>query len=187
MQLRLIVGLGNPGKEYSNTRHNAGFWFVDALAREQKTTFTPSAKFFGDIAKFNYDGNEIILLKPQTYMNLSGKSVQIIAAFYKILPSQILVELDFDVDVVKLKHGGGAGGHNGLKSLDAHIGNSYWRLRIGIDHPGDRNKVVDYVLKRPGMDERIQIEQGIERALKVMPLLFEGHTSQALKLLHTAA
>lgn len=185
---KLIVGLGNPGREYSNTRHNAGFWFVDKLATKYKTTFTLENKFSAELARFKYKDEDIFLLKPQTYMNLSGKSVQSLASFYRIEPAQILVvhdELDFTPSIVKLKQGGGNGGHNGLKDIDRVIGKNYWRLRIGIGHPGDSSKVVGYVLKNPPTDELIEISLGIDKALSIFEMLLDGKISEATKKLHT--
>ena len=186
--IRLIVGLGNPGSAYSNTRHNAGFWFVDELASKYKANLANESKFFGVLGKFNYQNRDIYLLKPQTYMNLSGKSVLALASFYKILPSEIMVahdELDFAPGVAKLKLGGGNGGHNGLKDIDSVIGKEYLRLRLGIGHPGDRNKVADYVLKKPLLDEKISIDNSIDKALSVSDLLLSGDINTATKLLHS--
>jgi PTH1 family peptidyl-tRNA hydrolase len=189
--IKLIVGLGNPEDEYKKTRHNAGFWAVDVIANKYKTHFNKSAKFFGEVAAIKANASsDIFLLKPQTYMNLSGKAVLAMASFYKIPPEQILVihdELDFEVGVVKLKQGGGNGGHNGLKDIDRVIGRNYWRLRIGIDHPGDKNKVVSYVLKAPSMDDRISIDNAIDRAVGVLDKLVKGEYNDAMKLLHTTS
>ncbi|HMT03864.1 MAG TPA: aminoacyl-tRNA hydrolase, partial [Burkholderiales bacterium] len=148
-KIRLIVGLGNLGSEYAETRHNAGFWFIDAISKKYGLKLQLEKKFFGLIGKI---GNDILLLEPQTFMNISGKSVLAVASFYRILPHQILVvhdELDFEPGIIKLKQGGGDGGHNGLRDIDKVIGKDYWRLRLGIGHPGDKNKVADYVLKKP--------------------------------------
>lgn len=189
-KIKLIVGLGNPGAEYDDTRHNAGFWFVDNLAHKYKVKFTPESKFFGMVARFKHNGEDVFLLKPQTFMNLSGKSVVALALFYKILPSQILVahdELDFEPGVVKLKQGGGHGGHNGLKDVDRVIGKDYWRLRVGIGHPGDKNKVVGYVLKSPSQDVRIDIENSLDKASSILELLLNGEYEKALKNLHTSS
>ena len=189
MSLRLIVGLGNPGPDYSNTRHNAGYWFVDELANKYNINLANESKFFAVSGKFNFKNRDIYLLKPQTYMNLSGKSVLAIANFYKILPNEILVvhdELDFKPGMARLKQGGGNGGHNGLKDIDNVIGKDYLRLRLGIGHPGDRHKVVDYVLKKPLLDEKIAIVNSIDKALGVINLLLLGDISTALKLLHSS-
>ncbi len=186
--IRLIVGLGNPGSDYSNTRHNAGFWFVDELANRYKANLANESKFFGVLGKFSFKSGDVYLLKPQTYMNLSGKSVLAVANFYKILPSEIMVthdELDFAPGIARFKLGGGNGGHNGLKNIDNVIGKEYLRLRLGIGHPGDRNKVADYVLKKPLLDEKISIDNSIDKALGVSDLLFSGEISAATKLLHS--
>lgn len=188
MSIKLIVGLGNPGYEYTETRHNAGFWFVDSVAAKYKVSFQSEAKYYGEVAKFKHNGEDVFLLKPQTFMNLSGKSVVALALFYKILPSQILVahdELDFNPNVVKLKYGGGNGGHNGLKDIDRVIGKDYWRLRIGIGHPGDRDKVVGYVLKKPIVDERIEIDRSIDKSISSLDLILAGDFNNAMKKLHT--
>jgi peptidyl-tRNA hydrolase, PTH1 family len=186
--IKLIVGLGNPGREYDNTRHNAGFWFVDLVAKKYNVNLNLEGKFFGYVGKFKYNGEDIYLLKPQTFMNLSGKSILGLANFYKILPNQILVahdELDFEPGVARLKLGGGAAGHNGLKDTCRVLGNDYWRLRIGIGHPGDRNKVVDFVLKKPTLDERIEIDRSLDKALSILEQFLSGEHNLALKQLHT--
>ena len=186
--IKLIVGLGNPGNEYKNTRHNAGFWAVDTIATKYKANFSASAKFFGDVACVELNKIDIFLLKPQTFMNLSGKSVLAMASFYKIAPEQILVihdELDFAVGTIKLKQGGGNGGHNGLKDIDRVIGKNYWRLRVGIDHPGDKHKVASYVLKSPSVDDKISIDNSIDRGISVLGSLIDGEYNNAMKLLHT--
>ena len=186
--IRLIVGLGNPGREYRDTRHNAGFWLVDELAKQAACNFTMEGKYFAEVAKFRYADADVFLLKPQTFMNLSGKAVQALANFYKILPEEILVahdELDFNPGIAKLKQGGGNGGHNGLKDIDRVIGKNYWRLRIGIGHPGDASKVVGYVLNKPLLDERIEIDRNIDKALSVYRDLLAGDFATAQKILHT--
>lgn len=186
--IKLIIGLGNPGREYEDTRHNAGFWFVDELSRKLGANFNLESKYFGFVAKTKIAGNDIWLLKPQTYMNLSGKSVQSLASFYKILPEEILVahdELDFKPGTTKLKQGGGNGGHNGLKDIDRVIGKNYWRLRIGIGHPGDAAKVASFVLNRPTVDERVEIDRNIDKALLISTELLSGDFANAQKTLHT--
>lgn len=186
--IKLIVGLGNPGQEYQDTRHNAGFWFVDALARKLNLSFVLEGKYFAYVARGKINGIDLWLLKPQTYMNLSGKSVQTLATFFKIKPEEILVvhdELDFKPGTTKLKQGGGNGGHNGLKDIDRVIGKNYWRLRIGIGHPGDASKVAGFVLNRPMMDEQIEIERNIDKALTVSEQLIAGDFASAQKILHT--
>ena len=189
--IRLIVGLGNPSSEYVNTRHNAGAWLVDAIAHKYKLTLMNESKFFGKISKFKFADNDVFLLEPQTFMNLSGKSLLAVASFYKILPQQILVahdELDFIAGVIKLKDGGGNGGHNGLRDIDRVIGKNYWRLRIGIGHPGDKNKVADYVLKKPSIDDLIDINNAIDKAVSILDLILSSSAtdlSTAMKKLHT--
>lgn len=171
--LRLIVGLGNPGTEYTETRHNAGFWFCERLAREIGVTLSREARFHGLAGNSRPDN--LWLLQPQTFMNRSGQSVGALMRFYRIEPAQMLVvhdELDLPPGQMRLKFGGGLGGHNGLKDISAHLGTQdYWRLRIGIGHPGDRNKVVDYVLKPPRKEEAGEIDAAIDRALLTWPLL----------------
>lgn len=186
--INLIVGLGNPGRGYENTRHNAGFWFVDNLAKKLGLSFTLEGKYFAELTKTKINGEDLFLLKPQTYMNLSGKSVQAVANFYKILPASILVahdELDFKPGTSKLKCGGGNGGHNGLKDIDRVIGRDYWRLRLGIGHPGDSNKVASYVLNNPLLEEKIEIERNIDKALNISDLLIKADFANAQKILHS--
>ncbi|MBI5890102.1 MAG: aminoacyl-tRNA hydrolase [Nitrosomonadales bacterium] len=188
--IRLIAGLGNPGREYEATRHNAGFWWVDELARLQNANFKADGKFHGLIAKVNLHGHEVHLLKPQTFMNVSGRSVGALALFYKILPDQILVvhdELDLPPGSAKLKLGGGPGGHNGLKDIVAHLGTKdFWRLRVGIGHPGERDQVVNYVLNAPRKEEQGLIEEALQRAQDVAPLIIEGKLEAAMLKLHSA-
>lgn len=157
VDIDLIVGLGNPGSKYEQTRHNAGFWFVEEIARLKGAHFRPEAKFSGDVCKVVLEGRDIWLLKPNTFMNLSGQSVNKLASFYKIPKDNILVahdELDLDPGVVRLKTGGGHGGHNGLRDIINHLGKEFQRLRIGIGHPGSRDDVVDYVLHRASKTNR---------------------------------
>ncbi len=187
--IRLIVGLGNPGREYETTRHNAGFQWVDELARLQKLSFGSEAKFHGLTARGQLHGHEVFLLKPQTFMNVSGRSVVALAQFYKILPNQILVvhdELDLPPGSAKLKLGGGHGGHNGLKDIIAHLGSKdFWRLRVGIGHPGDRAEVVNYVLKAPRKEEQVLIDEAMQRAQDVAQLIIEGGQEAAMLKLHS--
>ena len=188
-RVSLIVGLGNPGSEYEKTRHNAGFWFLDELARQQNLSFKVEKKFHGEVARYKYAGEDVWLLKPTTFMNLSGQSVQALAHFYKINLDEILVvhdELDLSVDTARLKKGGGHGGHNGLRDITSKMGgNNFLRLRIGIGHPGDKNKVTNHVLKKASTDDQISIERDIERALNVLPLVIEGEVQKAMNELHT--
>lgn len=186
--IKLVVGLGNPGREYEATRHNAGFWLVDELASKLGVNFNLESKYFGNVAKARVAGIDVWLLKPQTYMNLSGKSVHLLANFYKIQPEEVLVvhdELDFKPGTIKLKQGGGSGGHNGLKDIDRVIGKNYWRLRIGIGHPGDAGKVTGYVLNSPELDDKIEIKRNIDKVLSVSETLISGDFVSAQKILHT--
>ncbi|MFZ1061721.1 MAG: aminoacyl-tRNA hydrolase [Candidatus Rokuibacteriota bacterium] len=189
--LRLIVGLGNPGAQYEDTRHNAGFWWVEALAQKLGVSLKPESKFHGRVARWAGKSGEIWLLCPDTFMNLSGKSVAALARFYKIEPESVLVahdELDLLPGSARFKQGGGHGGHNGLKDMHTQLGSSnYWRLRIGIGHPGDREAVIGYVLGKPQMAERDLIEKSIEAALDVWPELAAGNLPAAQLKLHTVA
>jgi len=188
-RVSLIVGLGNPGSEYERTRHNAGFWFLDELARQQNLSFKAEKKFHGEVARYKHNGEDVWLLKPMTFMNLSGQAVQALAHFYKINLDEILVvhdELDLSVDTARLKKGGGHGGHNGLRDIASKMGgNNYLRLRLGIGHPGDKSKVTNHVLKKASTDDQISIERNIERALNVLPLVIEGNIQKAMNELHT--
>ncbi len=187
--IKLFVGLGNPGTEYEATRHNAGFWWVDALARELKLSLVADRSYHGLLARGNVNGQTVWLLEPQTYMNLSGKSVGALARFFKIAPQDILVvhdELDVPPGQAKLKFGGGHGGHNGLRDIHAQLGTGdYWRLRLGIGHPGDKNQVADWVLKKPPPDEREAIEGCVARTLKAAPELLAGDMAKATLVVHT--
>lgn len=181
---RLVVGLGNPGIEYADTRHNAGFWLVDRLAAELKIQLAGQGKFFGRAGRHG----ELWLLQPTTFMNRSGQSVAALARFYKIAPEEILVvhdELDLPAGGIRIKRGGGNGGHNGLKDIQAHLSTpEFWRLRLGIDHPGDRNAVVDYVLKAPRREEQELIDHALNRCLLAWPKLCSGDYASAQQLLH---
>ncbi len=186
--MKLVVGLGNPGREHDGTRHNAGFWWVDRLAAHSHVQLRQEARFHGLAAKLVEGGRECWLLKPNTFMNLSGRAVQALAQFYKITPAEILVvhdELDLAPGQVRLKNGGGVAGHNGLKDIAAHLGPDFWRLRIGIGHPGDRGQVTNYVLNAPRKEELPLIQAAIERSLELWPLLLEGKTEAAMLKLHT--
>ncbi len=188
--IRLIVGLGNPGREYENTRHNAGFWWADELARSHRLDFRNEAKFHGLSARGNFHGHEVFLLKPQTFMNVSGRAVGALAQFYKIAPAEVLVvhdELDLPPGSAKLKLGGGHGGHNGLKDIIAHLGTKeFWRLRIGVGHPGDRAEVVNFVLNAPRKEEQVLIDEAVRRAQDVAPLIIEGKLEAAMLKLHSS-
>jgi len=187
--IKLFVGLGNPGTEYEATRHNAGFWWVDALARELKLSLVADRSYHGLLARGNVNGQTVWLLEPQTYMNLSGKSVGALARFFKIAPQDILVvhdELDVPPGQAKLKFGGGHGGHNGLRDIHAQLGTGdYWRLRLGIGHPGDKNEVADWVLKKPAPADREAIEGCVARTLKAAPELLAGDMAKATLVVHT--
>ena len=188
--IKLFVGLGNPGPEYEATRHNAGFWWIDALARELKVGLTMDKSYHGMVTRATVHGNTIWLLQPQTFMNLSGKSVGALARFFKIAPGEILVahdELDIAPGHVKLKFGGSHAGHNGLRDIHAQLGSGdYWRLRLGVGHPGSKDEVVDWVLRKPSQDHRIAIEQCIDRSLKALPAFLAGDMEKATLLGHTS-
>ncbi len=186
--MKLVVGLGNPGREYEATRHNAGFWWVENLAEAQRVRLQPEPKFFGRAGRLAQGGHDCWLLLPQTFMNASGRAVQALAAFYKIPPDEILVvhdELDLEPGTARLKKGGGVAGHNGLKDIAASLGPDFWRLRIGIGHPGDRAEVVNYVLHPPRQAETDLISAAIEHSLEVWPLILAGDLEQAMHRLHT--
>jgi peptidyl-tRNA hydrolase, PTH1 family len=183
--IKLIVGLGNPGEKYAATRHNAGFWFIDAIAAQTNTKVAVDAKMFGEVGRLN---QETWLLKPITFMNNSGKAVAALANYYKILPAEILVahdELDLPPGTTKLKLGGGRSG-NGIKDIIAALGTEdFWRLRIGIGHPGDKNEVVNYVLKAPTREENDALGSNIHAASGLVPLLLKGEFESAMQQLHT--
>jgi len=187
--IRLITGLGNPGREYETTRHNAGCWWVDELARMQNLHFRNEPRFHGLVARGQLYGHEVLLLKPQTFMNVSGRSVGALAQFFRISPAEVLVvhdELDLPPGAARLKLGGGHGGHNGLKDIIAHLGaRDFWRLRLGIGHPGERADVAGYVLHDPRREERKLIEGAVQRALEVAPLVIEGKAEAAMLKLHS--
>jgi len=186
MAIRLIAGLGNPGRKHRRDRHNAGFWFADRLAARERAAFRNEPKFDAQIARLPGD---LWLVMPQTYMNLSGNAVGGLARFYKIQPDEVLVahdELDFPPGTVKLKLGGGVAGHNGLQDIAAQLGTQdFWRLRIGIGHPGDKSLVAGYVLSAPSPDDRALIDDAIARALEVSRLILAGDLQAATMKLHT--
>ena len=188
--IRLIVGLGNPGPEYEQTRHNAGFWFVDALALQLKVTWAYDKNYQALVARTAVGDQPLWLLKPQAFMNLSGRAVAALARFYKIAPADILVahdELDVAPGEAKVKFGGSHAGHNGLRDIHAQLGTGdYWRLRLGVGHPGDRAEVVNWVLKKPSLDHRIAIDQAITRALTAWPALCAADMNRAMLLVHTS-
>ncbi|MEO1957344.1 MAG: aminoacyl-tRNA hydrolase [Methylophilaceae bacterium] len=184
--IKLFVGLGNPSDKYAATRHNAGFWWVDLIAAQTSSSLSMDAKMFGVVAKFN--GNTW-LLKPTTFMNASGKAVAALANYYKIKHEEILVihdELDLPAGQSKLKFGGSHGGHNGLRDIQSALGTpNYWRLRVGISHPGNKNEVVNYVLKAPSKDEQKAIDDSIDDSSKVLDYLLSGDFEHAMLKLHT--
>ena len=188
--IQLVAGLGNPGTKYEQTRHNAGFWFVDEVARLCNTQFRSESKYKSELARCSMAGKDLRLQKPMDFMNCSGMPVASLAGFYRIPRSAVLIvhdDLDLPVGTVKLKKDGGHGGHNGLRDLIPHLGGKdFLRLRIGIGHPGDRDDVVGYVLKAPSRDDRVLIDQAIDEAVKVLPELVAGNIEAAMKVLHTA-
>ena len=187
--LRLIVGLGNPGPEHARTRHNAGFWFVDALAEQARARFGLESKLFGETAKVEIGGHNVWLLKPATFMNLSGKSVAAALRYWKIEPEEALLahdELDLPPGVARLKFDGGHGGQNGLRDTMRLLGHGkFHRLRIGIGHPGHKDRVTPWVLGKPGRDDEASILRAIDDALGVMPLAVQGNFPDAMTRLHT--
>lgn len=186
--IKLIAGLGNPGAKYDGTRHNAGFWFVDEVARRYHGIFKTEARFSGECCKVDIAGTTVWLLKPTTFMNRSGLSVKQLSSFFKISSDEILVahdELDMVPGVVRLKSGGGHGGHNGLRDLHAQIGKEYWRLRLGIGHPGDAKKVADYVLSRPSVSDDIEIRRSIDASADEIERIVQGDMQKVMNSLHT--
>lgn len=184
----LVVGLGNPGGQYEDTRHNAGFWFVDLLARRFGGSFKSESRFYGVTCRIRVDGAECWLLKPSTFMNRSGQSVSSLARYYKIPVENMLVvhdELDFPAGELRLKRGGGHAGHNGLRDIMSAMGGDFYRLRVGIDHPGDRNRVSDYVLSRPSRDDHDAICAGLEKAVDAAQLIVVGEFQKAMNTLHS--
>ncbi len=189
IDLKVIVGLGNPGPKYTETRHNAGFWFVEEVARKYGATFRQEKKFHGEVAKVNVQGKDIWLLKPDTFMNRSGLATNSLLSFYRITAEQLLVahdEIDLPPGAAKLKTGGGHGGHNGLRDIINQLGSKdFHRLRIGVGHPGSKEQVVDYVLHSDSRDERILIDRDIDDAVSVLPDLAEGSLEKAMMTLHS--
>jgi peptidyl-tRNA hydrolase, PTH1 family len=187
--LRLIVGLGNPGAEHTRTRHNAGFWFIDALASKYGARFGLESKLHGETAKVSIGGQNVWLLKPATFMNLSGRSVSAALRYWKIEPDECLLahdELDLAPGTARLKFDGGHGGQNGLRDTVQHLGHGkFHRLRVGIGHPGHKDKVTPWVLGRPGRDDEASILRAIDEAIDVMPLAVAGDFNEAMKRLHT--
>ena len=188
--IKLFVGLGNPGAEYEDTRHNAGFWWIDQLAAQLKVSLQPEKNYHGWAVRTQVEGQTIWLLKPATFMNLSGKSVAALAKFFKIQPEEILVvhdELDVVPGEAKIKFGGSHAGHNGLRDIHAQIGSdAYWRLRIGIGHPGVKSEVLHWVLKKPAPDQKTVIDTCIDRTLKALAFLVSGDMVKATQMVHTS-
>ena len=186
--LKLIVGLGNPGSEYARTRHNAGFWLLDELARKFGATFRNESRYHAEVARVRIGSDELWLLKPMSFMNNSGGPVQSLAGFYKIPVESMLVaydELDFPPGVVRLKHGGGAGGHNGMRDIIAQMGDAFWRLRIGIGHPGHKSQVLNYVLGRPQPQDERLILDAVQAAIDSIPVMLTEGSAKAMNRLHT--
>lgn len=187
--IKLIVGLGNIGAEYEATRHNAGFWLVDELAWKWKTSLREEKKFFGDVARVSYEDRDVWLLKPNTYMNLSGKAVGALAQFYKIQPEEILVvhdELDIACGKIRFKLGGGNGGHNGLKDIQAKLGTpNFYRLRLGIGRPAEKEQVVGFVLNKPSSAERELIDHAIAKSLQTLPQILNLQLEDAVRAVHS--
>ena len=184
----LLVGLGNPGPRYAQTRHNAGFWFLEAAARRLNVTLRFEKRFHGYLAEAEHGGEKLRVLQPDTYMNRSGQAVAALAGFFKIPLARILVahdEIDLPPGTVRLKTGGGPGGHNGLRDIIAHMGPDFTRLRIGVGHPGLSDDVVDYVLQRPGKAEQADIESAIDAACEQLPVILDGDLARAMQVLHT--
>ena len=186
--IRLLVGLGNPGPEYEATRHNAGFWFIDEVARKLGVTLVPERNHFGLVARVNRPDGPLWLLQPMTFMNLSGKAVAALARFFKIAPEEVLVahdELDLMPGQAKIKLGGSHAGHNGLKDIHAQLGSAdYWRLRLGIGHPGVKAEVINYVLRKPPLAEHEAIEKISERAVEALDLILAGEMERAMMKVH---
>jgi peptidyl-tRNA hydrolase, PTH1 family len=188
LAIKLIVGLGNPGREYETTRHNAGFWLVEELARRHGGSFRLEPRFGAELARVQIGAQERWLVKPQDFMNNSGRVTSAVAAFYKVEAAGILVahdELDLPAGALRLKSGGGSGGHNGLKDLIAQFGDGFWRLRIGIGHPGTRELVTPYLLGRTSSEERIPLDLAVRAAADVVPDIFEQGADRVMQQLHT--
>jgi PTH1 family peptidyl-tRNA hydrolase len=189
--IKLLVGLGNPGQEYEATRHNAGFWWLDDVARELKVTLASERAYHGRVGRTQVQGRNLWLLEPQTFMNLSGKSVSALARFFKIAPEEILVahdELDLPPGQAKLKFGGGHAGQNGLRDIHAQLGTGdYWRLRIGIGHPGDKSEVSNWVLGKPMAEQRTAMQAAIARGVKAIDSIVRGEMEKAMQQIHTEA
>lgn len=187
-RIQLVVGLGNPGADYVLTRHNAGFWFVDALARAHGTSFSHERKFSGDVARLSLDGQDLRLLKPTTFMNRSGQAVQSLAMYLKLPPETILVvhdDLDLSAGTVRLKRGGGHGGHNGLRDIIDHLGEDFLRMRFGIGRPTASHEVIDFVLERADATDQVHIMEAVSAALTALPEIVSGDLDRAMRELHS--
>ena len=188
LMIKLFVGLGNPGPEYQDTRHNAGFLWIEQLAARLQLSLSMERAYYGFVARTQLEGHPVWLLQPQTFMNRSGQSVGALARFFKILPDEILIvhdELDLPPGQSKLKLGGSPAGHNGLKDIDAHLGScDYWRLRLGVGHPGVRSEVVNWVLKRPASEHRQAMEACVDKTLEAVPDLLRGEFEAATRLIN---
>lgn len=188
LPIKLIIGLGNPGDEYARTRHNAGFWFADELARRHGGTLRLEARYQSEVARLRIAGSEVWLVKPMSFMNRSGGPAGQFANFYKIAAEEILVgydEMDFQPGDVRLRQGGSAGGHNGMKDLLAHLGDSFWRLRIGVGHPGSKEQVINHVLSRASAAEDALIREGVSAAVDIVPFILEHGAQKAMHKLHS--
>ena len=186
--LQIIVGLGNPGPEHLLTRHNAGFWFVDALARGQGAQFRSHSRYHGEVCRVEVGGRELVLLKPHTYMNRSGLAVRALLDYLKAPVGELLVvhdELDLPPGTARFKQGGGHGGHNGLRDTITHCGADFWRLRLGIGHPGDRSEVIDYVLQRAARADEDAVLRSIDASLDALPVFVRDGAEKAMKQLHS--
>jgi len=188
LPLKLVVGLGNPGREYARTRHNAGWWLVDELAARFGGSWRHDAREHTELARIDVAGTQLWLLKPTAFMNRSGAPVAAVAKFYGIEPGEILVahdDIDLPPGVARLKHGGGHGGHNGVRDVIAHLGADFWRLRLGVGHPGSKDLVLDAVLDRPTQAEQQAIDEALSRALEIMPELLRSGAQKAMHSLHS--
>jgi len=190
LSLKLIVGLGNPGPEHADTRHNAGFWCVDRLAASAGGSLRPHARYHGDVGRVTIEGRELWLLKPATYMNRSGLAVRALAEYLRIAPGETLVahdELDLPTGAVRLKLGGGPGGHNGVRDVITQVGDGFWRLRLGIGHPGNRQEVIDYVLRRAPAAEQALLDEAVVAAAAAVPRLLVEGAEKVMNSLHRRA
>jgi PTH1 family peptidyl-tRNA hydrolase len=190
LSLKLIVGLGNPGPEHAETRHNAGYWCVDRLAASAGGSLRPHARYHGEVGRIALEGREVWLLKPTTYMNRSGLAVRALTEYLRIDPGETLVahdELDLPVGVVRLKLGGGPGGHNGVRDVITQIGDGFWRLRFGIGHPGDRQEVIDYVLRRAPAAEQELLDAAVTAGAEAIPRLLTDGPDKVMNALHRRA